>query len=370
MAVTFTLIFGFNSASVFVTIRTSSARSRGSPATHMAETRSGVRCDTAAMITRRILTRALFGAMLASGRATAPRAELTGVPEIGFLAPGSRAAMARFVAAFGRGLGELGYVDGDSIRIAWRFTDEPDGDLAAELARPPRRLVVAPTLSNVLAVQRANPLMPIVTVAVGDAVAAKLVSSMARPGGMITGMTDYRSDFPNRRLQLLRRVLPALTQIAFLANPEVASSRQTAVAATAQGIRMIDLPVRQPADLEPALARLGALRAQALLVAPNPLTYTGRARISAAAQAHRIPVMFGYGDFMDVDALMSFGADLGELYHEAARYVRDILQGTKASDLPMREPTRVELVINQANARALGLDLPPSLLTEADRLIE
>ena len=320
------------------------------------------------MITRRVVTRALLGAALAGGRGSA-RAAATEVPEIGFLAPGSRVSMTPFVAAFERGLAEHGYTDGKTIRIAWHFADGARGDAAAELARPPRRLVVAPILPNVLTVQRANPAMPIVTVAVGDAVAAKLVASLARPGGMITGTTDYRADFPTRRLRLLRRVLPGLAQVAFLANPDVASSHETAAAAAAEGVQLVDLPVRQPADLEPVLARLGARDAQALLVAPNPLTYAGRARIAAAASRRRLPTMFGYSDFMDVAALLSFGADLAALYREAARYVHDILHGAKPGDLPMFPPRRVELVINRANARALGLDLPAALLAEADRVI-
>jgi putative ABC transport system substrate-binding protein len=321
---------------------------------------------------RRVLLWLLLCVAL-GGAPTGATAQHAAIPEIGFLAPGTRATMARFAAAFRRGLAGQGYIDGKSIRVDWRWMDEPGGESwderVAALARPPVRLVVAPGLRAVQAVHRADPAMPIVMVAVGDPVASKLVPSLSHPGGVITGLTDYRADFPAQRLALLSQLSPPITRIAFLRNPAVASSQQTEAAAPALGLALLPLDLREPADLEPALARLADERVEALLVAPNPLSYANRARISAAAGERHLPVMFGYADFMDVDGLMSFGSDLEQLYVDAARYVRDILHGAKPGDLPILGPSRVELVVNLRNARALGIELPPALLAKADRLI-
>ncbi|MEJ0071524.1 MAG: ABC transporter substrate-binding protein [Pseudomonadota bacterium] len=196
--------------------------------------------------------------------------------------------------------------------------------------------------------QRANPQMPIVMVAVGDPVGLKLVPSLGHPGGVITGLTDYRADFARRRLSLLKDALPLLKRVAFLRNPTAPTVQQTEAAATPLNITLIPLDLTGTADLEPALSRLASDRVEALLVAPNPLSFAHRARIAAAAAAQHLPVMFGYADFMDVDGLMSFGADLEQLYVQAARYVHDILNGAKPGDLPILGPSRVELIVNTA----------------------
>jgi putative ABC transport system substrate-binding protein len=327
-------------------------------------------------ITRRsLLQLALFSlGAVASVRPRDAAAQSGSLPRIGFLAPGPSAAMQDFAAAFRRGLAGQGYIDGETIAVEWRWMDEPgntDAEAdAAALARLPLRLVVAPTLREVQAVQRANPQMPIVTVAVGDPVALKLVPKLGHPGGMITGLTDYRADFARRRLSLLKDALPLLNRVAFLRDPAASSVAQTEAAATALHITLVPIDLTKTADLEPALSRLGADRVEALIVAPDPLSFAHRGRIAAAATALHLPIMFGYSDFMDVDGLMSFGADLEQLYVQAARYVHDILNGAKPGDLPILGPSRVELIVNLRNAHDLGLELPPALLAKADRLIE
>src|SRR5580658_2393550 len=164
------------------------------------------------MMTRHALHRWLLGAALASTPWSGALAQGADLPEIGFLAPGTRATMAPFAAAFRRGLAGQGYIDGETIRVDWRWMDEPDGDQAAALARPQLRLVVAPGLRAVEAMQHADPAMKIVMVAVGDPVGSKLVPNLTHPGGMITGLTDFRADFPARRLALLKQALPSITQ--------------------------------------------------------------------------------------------------------------------------------------------------------------
>lgn len=328
------------------------------------------------MILRRAIARlaaGLLSATLLLAAATGDRAHAEdGMPRIGFLGPGNQASLEPFMAAFRRGLGGHGYLEGVNIQIErrWAEDDAATAEAAAELAREPLRLIVAPTLAEVQAVHQANPTMPIVMVAVGDPVGLKLVSSLSHPGGVITGLTDYRSDFAPRRLSVLKQALPLLSKVGFLRDPRVSTAKQTEAAAAPLHLTLLPIDLTSAAELEPALAKLGGSGAEAVLVAPNPLTFTHRGQIAAFAAQHRLPTMFGYGDFMDVDGLMSYGADLEQLYVQAARYVRDILRGAKPGDLPILPPSKYEFIINLRNARDLGVTIPPALLAQADRLIE
>jgi len=316
---------------------------------------------------------ALLLLALSGANAVAQRSGAT--PQVGVLAAGTPDNAAPLIQALRQGLSERGLVVGKDMELIVRFADAPDElqDAAAELANAAASVLVGASLRQVQALLRASRRQPIVMVAVGDPVAAGLAVSLDQPGGRVTGLSDFRGHFAEARLQLVRELLPDKRRLGFLHNPDAPTARLTIDAAAQKGLELVALPARTPADVDARLAELAARGVDALLVVPYPASFEKRRAIAERAFTQRLPLIFGYADFMDLPGeaagLASFGTDLADLYRHAAGYVAALLRGASAAELPIRQPEKGELVINLAVARRLGIVVPTSLLRRADRII-
>jgi len=295
------------------------------------------------------------------------------ITRIAILRPGQPPK--NWLKAFERGLGDLGYVDGKNIVIDYRFTDGNTQSLARvveELVKTNPDVVVALGGQSALAVHTVTKVLPVVFVGVNDPVESGLVSSLGRPGGNVTGLTITAADLNGKRLELLRELVPKLKRVAVLWRPASPSHRGqldgTIAAARLLRVQVQALAVSGPDDLESAF---GAARgADGLLALDDPLFASQSTRIAGLAAATRLPAIYGFASLVESGGLMSYGADLSDLYRRAATYVHKVLKGATPGDLPVEQPTKFELVINLRTARALGLTIPQSVLLRADRVIE
>jgi putative ABC transport system substrate-binding protein len=297
-------------------------------------------------------------------------------PSIGLLAPGSQSSWSSNEAALRRRLSERGWTDGSTVTIQTRWADgrgERFVEIAEEFARLEVDVIITAATLPVLAAKRAAPRTPIVFAGVGNPVGAGLVASLAKPGGNVTGVSNQTSELAGKRIELLRVIAPGLARLAILGNIDgqsVAQEMEEArTAASAMGLQPVSLAVHRPEDIEPALAGLSD-RADALYVAQDPLTATARTFINRSALQARLPTMHGQRDFVVSGGLMSYGPNLPESFARAAELVDKILRGARPADIPVEQPTRFDLVINLATARALGLTVPASLIATADEVIE
>ena len=295
------------------------------------------------------------------------------VYRIGFLRAGPPPTM--WVEAFQQGLRERGYVDGQNVLVAFRFTDgsvDPLPQLAEELVRLKVDVILASAGPPALAAQKATSSVPIVFVSVVDPVELGLIPSLGRPGGNITGLAISSADLTGKRLQLLRELVPKLRRVAVLwdrANPTNPMQLKGAeIAARTLGLQLEPVPVQGPNDFDSGFKAVRS--ADGLLQVDSPLFTTHRARLVGLAATSRLPAIYGYRELVEVGGLMSYGADLPDLYRRAATYVDKIFKGSKPADLPVEQPTKFEFVINMRTAKALGLTIPPSLLLRADQIIE
>jgi putative ABC transport system substrate-binding protein len=269
-------------------------------------------------------------------------------------------------------LREQKLIEGQNVVIAWGLAESVAQlpDALAELVRLKVDVLVASGTSSVL-LTRAGAI-PVVFVAAVDPVAMGLVASLARPGGMITGITAVAEELNGKRLQLLQQLIPNFSNAALLVragSPATAEhTKQAERAAQALGVRLRVVAARDYGELENAVS--AAQNAQALIVADDTVFTTQRIRIAELALKNRLPTMYGHRDMVQAGGLMTYGPDYGDLYRRAAEQVQKILQGTKPSDLPVEQPTKFELVINLKTAKALGLSLPPMLLAQAQEVIE
>ena len=282
---------------------------------------------------------------------------------------------APLIAAFREGLSARGFQDGEMIRLV--IVSAPGANQYDELVpRLPERpsAVVGATAPEVRWLMGRYPTTPVVMVAVGDPVGFGLVELLSRPGGHVTGLSDFKLEYSEMRLALARTFVPDLQRVGFIHNPDAPSAQHTFDAAQRLSIEIVPLVARTPSDLELALARVDAATIDALVAAPYPVTFGRRKAISERAAEQRIPLIFGYPEFMDQVApaagLASLGADLIDLYRRAADYVAKILAGADPAELEIGKPERDTLVINLGTARALGIKVPPDLLRRADRVIE
>lgn len=276
-------------------------------------------------------------------------------------------------------LAELGYRDGDDIGFENRFAagrDDRLPELAADLVRRKVDVILAVGLPAIRAAKEATRTIPIVMIAQGDPVRAGLVASIARPGGNVTGVTVLVSELSAKRLEILKEAVPGLKRVAVLWNPADPEKeeewRETEAAARILGVALHSLPVRKRADLDAAFDAAAKARSDALLVLADALI-VGQARsVAALARKKRLPAMYPASYFVDPaqGGLISYSPNFVELSRRAAAYVDRILKGAKPADLPVEQPTRLELVINLGAAKALGLTLPPSVLVRADRTID
>ena len=326
--------------------------------------------------------RRLLVTSLASVVAIPPAVEAqstTSVRTIAFLGPPPSAG--GLVQAFQRGLHDLGYVEGRNVKIEYRYTDVPlQGNLermdqlAAELVQLKPAVLVVSITEAALAARKATRTIPIVMVSVPDPVALGLASSLARPGGNITGLTRQTPDLLGKGLQLLKETLPATTAVGVLANP-TDPLRAVMVAEVKKAAGLLGVPIniveaRPPAELEGAFATLQMNRSGAVLVLGGGAFYLNRTQIAALALANRLPSMFQAREFVEAGGLFSYAPSTTDNYRRAAVFVDKILKGAKAGDLPIEQPTKFELVVNLKTAKALRLTIPPSLLARADEVIE
>jgi putative tryptophan/tyrosine transport system substrate-binding protein len=313
---------------------------------------------------------------IAVSRPLAEAQQVGKVPRIGILNPSSSAvpALARY-DSFRQGLRELGYIEGKDIFIETRYAEGKLDQLsyfATELVKLKVDVIVTNTTPGVLAAKNATSAIPIVFWSVGDPVGAGLVSSLARPGGNITGLSMLSPELGGKRLELLKETFPKITKVAYLRNPDFPGPALTAMqeAARALGLHLQSLEVRSAKDFDGAFEAVLKERAQALTVASVPVISSNQQRIVAFAAKNRLPAIYPRSEFIDAGGLMFYGVSSSDMLRRAATYVDKILKGAKPADLPVEQPTKFELVINLKAARALELKIPAHLLMEADRVIE
>jgi len=299
------------------------------------------------------------------------------VSRIGFLLASSPSSTATRVEAFRRGLRELGYVEGQNIAIEWRYAEgklDRLPDFAAELVRLKVDIIVAEGAPAAHAAKNATRAVPIVMGNAADPVGTGLVASLARPGGNITGLSDFHAGVITKRLELLKEVVPTASRIAVLLNPANPTNplqlREIQATAPALGVTLLSLEVKGPDDIEHAFTAMKKERTGALIVFGDPTIVTHRRRIAELAVKSRLPAIYASRASMDAGGLMSYGTNFDDLYRRAAIYVDKILRGAKPADLPVEQPTKFELIINLKTAKALGLTIPRSLLLRADQVIE
>jgi putative ABC transport system substrate-binding protein len=296
-------------------------------------------------------------------------------PTVGLLGMTTPAAQNQWTTAFLNRLRELGWTDGRNIAIEYRWVEgrtERFAELAGELVRAKVDVIVT-SGGAVAAAQQATSTIPIVFAVAGDPVGSGLVASLARPGGNVTGLSLQQAELGAKRLELMREVMPGLRTVAIIFNAGYSSSvrEKTEVedAARKLGLETVALGVRSSQDIVPVFDALGD-RAKALYVVSEPLISANRLRINTLALGAKLPTMHGFREYVEFGGLMSYGPSLTDLWRRTGDYVDKLLRGAKASDIPVEQPTKFDLVLNQTVAKALGLTLPSALLTRADEVIE
>ena len=297
------------------------------------------------------------------------------LPTIGFLGASTPPSMSPWTAAFVQRLRELGWIEGRTVAIEYRWAEgrsERYAEIAAELVRLKVDVIVTAG-GAVVAVKQATSVIPIVFAVVNDPVGSGLVASLARPGGNVTGLSLQSSDLAGKRLELLREVVPGLRRLAIMANAgyPAAALEMGEVQATARtlGFDVVTFEIRRTEDIAPAFEAFTG-RAEALYVVSDPLVGTHRISNNTLALGARLPTIHGNREHVETGGLMSYGPNFPDLYRRAADYVDKILRGAKPADLPVEQPTKFDLVINLKTAKALGLEISPTLLGRADEVIE
>jgi putative ABC transport system substrate-binding protein len=299
------------------------------------------------------------------------------VPRIGILPPGPISERMHLWEAFRQGLRELGYVEGKNITLVFPSAEvKPERlpDLAAELVSLKVDVIVAAGTVAVQAAREATKTIPVVTPIITDPVEAGFVASLARPGANITGLTLISVQLSGKRLELLREVVARISRVAVLSNPAALNSqlqmRETEVAARALGVQLQPLDVRNPDDFDRVFRAATKDRADALIALDDPFLFTHRTRIVKLATKSRLPAIYGFREFVETGGLMSYAANLSDMYRRAATYVDKILKGAKPADLPVEQPTKFEFIINLKAAKQIGLTIPPNVLVRADRVVK
>ena len=297
-------------------------------------------------------------------------------PTIGYLGGGGPISQRGWVDAFTQRLRELGWIEGRTVAIEYRWGEgrpERYAEIAAEFVRLKVDVIFAGGTEAAVAAKQATSVIPIVFPTAGDPVGSGLVSSLSRPGGNVTGLSNQASDLPAKRLELLREVLPGLRRLAVMANPDysggVTEREQIDAAARALGLELVPLQVRRMEDIAPALVGLKD-GVEALYTTGDPLVNTHQLRIITFALVARLPTMFSQREYVAGGGLMSYGPNFSDLNRRAADYVDKVLRGAKPDTLPVEQPTKFDFAINLITAKALGVTIPPTLLARADEVIE
>jgi putative ABC transport system substrate-binding protein len=307
----------------------------------------------------------------------AAQAQRASIPVVGLLSAASAAAFARLLDAFRRGMLELGYVEGSNIRYEYRFAegylDRLPG-LAIDLVRLKPDVILSVALASNLALHQATSTIPIVMATGADPVGFGLVTSLSHPGGNVTGLANFAEVLGAKQIDLLRELIPRLSRLGTFVNVtnplHRRQLRETKSAAVTSWIDLMPVEIHSPDELGPAFEALAKERVEALAVPPDPVFNNFRGRIAELAAATRMPAIYGFREHVEDGGLMSYGPDNRVNFHRAAAYVDRILKGAKPGDLPIEQPTKVELVINLKTAKALGLEIPATLLARADEVIE
>jgi putative ABC transport system substrate-binding protein len=300
------------------------------------------------------------------------------VPRIGFLGVTSPSDRPPLLDAFRQGLRELGWVEGQNIVIDYRYAESRVDrlpDLAAELVRLKVDLIVSQGTQGVTAAKNATETIPIVMITVRDPVGTGVIASLARPGGNVTGMSGSAGlEIVAKQLELLKESVPKIRRVAILSNPTNAyhqlAIREVDVAARSLGVQLQFLEARGPNEFDGAFAAMAKERVGALLVVSDSMFNAHQTRLADLAARSRMPAAYGVRESVEAGGLMSYGASFLDLHRRSAAYVDKILKGAKPADLPVEQPTKFELVINLKTAKALGLEVPPTLLARADEVIE
>ena len=326
------------------------------------------------MIQRREFITLVGGAVAWPGTARAQQPAK--LPTIGYLGGGGPVSQRAWAEAFTQRLRELGWLEGRTIAIEYRWGEgraERYSEIAAEFVQLKVDVILAGGTEAAIAAKQATSVIPIVFPTAGDPVGSRLVASLARPGGNVTGLSNLGSNLAAKRLEIMREVVPGLGRLAVMANADysggVTEREEIDAAARTIGLEVISLPIRRPEDIAPAFEALKR-RADALYVVGDPLVNIQRVRINTFALATRLPTMYVQREYVEAAGLMSYGPNYLDLNRRAADYVDRILRGTKPGDLPIEQPTKFDLVINLITAKALGLEIPPTLLARADEVIE
>jgi len=327
------------------------------------------------MSTRREFITLLGGAATAwplAARAQQPAK----LPTIGFLGAATAAVQRQWIDAFVQRLRELGWIEGRTIAIEYRWgegREERFAEVAAEFVRLKVDVIVTSGTVAVMAAKQATSMIPIVFATAGDPVGNRLVASLARPGGNVTGLSNQSPELAGKRIELLREVVPSLRRLAIMGNignPFAAlEMREVQAAAGKLGLEFVTLEIRRAQDIVPAFERLNG-RSDALYLCIDALANTNRIPINILAVGARLPTMHGSRDYVEAGGLMSFGANFPDQFRRSADYVDKILRGVKPADLPVEQPTKFDLIVNLITAKALGLAVPAALLARADEVIE
>jgi putative ABC transport system substrate-binding protein len=306
----------------------------------------------------------------------AGRAQQAGkLPTIGYIGLANDAQSSRYAVAFAQRLRELGWVEGRTVEIEYRWTDgraERAAEFAAEFVRLKVNVIVTSGNEDSLVVKRMTSIIPIVLAIAGDPVGTGLVASLARPGGNVTGLSNQLTDAAGKRVELLHQIAPGLRRLAIMANVNPLSDLERAQAQEAAkkfGLDTIILEIRQREDIQRGFDTIKD-RADALYIANSGFLAANRLRIIISALSARLPTVFGSQGWVDSGGLISYGSDFAARYRHSADFVDKILRGTKPADIPVEQPTKFNLAVNLITAKALGLTIPETLLATADEVIQ
>jgi ABC-type uncharacterized transport system substrate-binding protein len=302
----------------------------------------------------------------------------TRIPKVAFLASTTRVSIGPLIAAFRQGLRDFGYVEGNTVLLEFRGAE----GVTERLPQPARELValkpdviVATNDTAIAAVRRETQTIPIVMTFSSDPAGAGFVASLARPGGNVTGLSTLSPELSGKRLELLREVVPGLSRVAFLWNPDSRGNlldyKETEIVARSLHVELQSVELSRVEDLDRAFSAVMKGHPQALIVPTgNLIAVTRRAHVATFAHQNRLPSIYGAREYVDDGGLMSYGPSVADLFRRATTYVDKILKGAKPADLPVEQPTKFELVINLKTAKALGLTIPLPLVRRADHVIQ
>ena len=302
--------------------------------------------------------------------------QATKLPIIGLLGASTRSDANAWATAFTERLRELGWIEGRTVVIEYRWAegrDECYAQIAAEFAQLKVDVIVTPGGAALAVKQATSGMIPVVFAVISDPIAGGLVASLARPGGNATGLSLQTIDTAAKRLELMHELVPGLRRLAIFFNASspqpILEMHQVQKEARAIGLEVSTLEIARAEEIVPAFQGLSS-RADFLYVCGDPLAFANRVRINTLAAVAHLPTMYGFREHVDTGGLISYGPNFPDLYRRAADYVDKILRGAKPADIPVEQPTKFDLVINLSTAKALGLDVPPTLLARATDVVE